>query len=107
MSIYRGTTPSILLDFSTFELDVYDVDKIIMHIQHGDKVWEASDQIEFNQSEKQALLHLTQEQTFALSTKHTIYIEADVLMSNGEVMRVAEGEYEVKPTLRKEVVTND
>ena len=106
-SIIKGTTPTILLDFTGFELDIYDVTKIIMTIKHGDKVWDASGQIEFNRGERQATLHFTQQQTFALSENHTIYVEVDVLMANGEVLRVAEGEYDVKPTLRKEVATNE
>ena len=105
--IVKGTTPTILLDFTDFELDVFDIDKIIMNIKHGGKVKDVSDQLDFNRGEKQATLHFTQEQTFALSDKLTIYIEVDVLMNDGEVHRVAEGEYDIKPTLRKEVARNE
>lgn len=105
--IIKGTTPSILLDFTDFELDVFDISKIIMNIKHGEKVWDVSEQIEFNRGEKQAVLHFSQSQTFALSDKNTIYAEVDVLINDGEVYRVAEGEYDVKSTLRKEVARNE
>ncbi len=105
--IIKGTTPTILLDFSVFELDVYDITKISMILKHGEKEWDVSDRIDFNRGEKQATLHFSQEQTFALSAQHTIYVQVDVLMSDGEVYRVAEGEYKVERTLRKEVLKNE
>lgn len=82
--IIKGTTPSILLDFDEFPLDVHDIVKISMIIQHGQKEWDVTDDIAFNREELQAVYHFSQSQTLALSQNHEIYFEVDALHRFGK-----------------------
>ena len=106
-SIIKGTTPTIKLDFSTFEADVNDIVKISMLCRHGGKVWDVSDDVELDRSHGAATYHFSQAVTMALQKDEDFYIEVDVLMNDGEVYRVASGSFVIEPTLRKGELTNE
>lgn len=106
-SIIKGTTPTIKLDFSTFEADVNDIVKISMLCKQGDKVWDISDDVELDCSRGTAAYHFSQSVTLALQKNEELYIEVDVLMNDGEVYRVAADSFNVEPTLRKGELTNE
>lgn len=84
-TIKRGTTDSIVLDFSgltdMFVIDDIDKLKLHMYTRDNDRVFTLDD---LAKGENTLSYHFTEEETLAFTAGTSFKFDADVLLKNGE-----------------------
>lgn len=84
-TIKRGTTPSIILDFSdlTDKFVVADIDKLSLHIysRAKDRVFTLND---MTVGENELSYHFSEEETLAFAKGENLKFDGDILLKNGE-----------------------
>ena len=105
-SIIRGTTPSLILDFTDEpDLSVDDVDILAFTIKRrtGREVLGLND---FVRDGEKLIYQFTEEKTLSFTASERITFQCDVLANNGQRYRIFDGYTKVEETEYPEVMGN-